>query len=223
MKLNEIIYNAVDKSSSDLANKIAADKVTGTLAPNPMLPRTAPPQDVYDQDYGMESPLTKFSPGRMRPMWDQPEVAVTHTPISSFLNSGQAQNTQLAQIIGGVVGGVQAPPSGFGYVPNMQLVIKANGPVHIAATLSVQSNVANDTVQFAFYRGASLISQIFSHTTPATVNTPSLVSLTMVDSDLDLHNPLNFESYSLKWKAGTGVLSAVGSQRALYLLNLTPQ
>lgn len=224
-KLNEIIDNAVEKSSTQLANQIAADKVTGTLAPNPMQARTAPAQDVYDQDYGMESPLTKFSPGRMRPMWDQPTVALTHTPISSWLNSGQAQNTEVSQIIGGVAQNVLAPPSGASLtpVPNMQVVLRANGPVHLTATLSVQSNISCDTVAFAFYRTGKQISQIFTETTSNAANSPRLVNLSMIDSNLDAHAPLNSEVYALYWAAASTNLIAVGAQRSFFAINLTPQ
>lgn len=218
--LRDIMKEQIDAAMADLHRDIG--NLPGQHAPNP-LPFRAPPQhDVYDENVAFVSPVARFSPGVLRQSWSHPEVALTHTPVSSLLSSGQAGNTQTAQIIGGVKQDVVAPTSAWGAVPNMQLVVRANGPVHVTASLSVKSTDASDVVSFAFYRNGSLVSQIFTHTTPSAAGKSSLVNLSMIDTNVDAHGFLNPEIYALYWKAGTGTLTAVGSQRSMYAINLTP-
>ena len=105
----------------------------------------------------------------------------------------------------------------------MEASVIANGPVHLTATLSVQSNVANDSVQFAFYRQGQQLSQAFVHTTPSVNNTPSLVNLSMIDEQPIVRGFKSNLVYSLYWKAGTGALTATGVSRSMYLISLVPQ
>ena len=224
-KLSDIIKGAVNSAVTQSGVNAQAEvgRVGPGFGPNPLQPRGfASPQDVYDQSVGYESPFNHLAPGAMRAMWSVPDVAVTHTPVNTLTSAGVPNSTQSAQIVGGLVSNPVSPATGFNTVPNMQLQIVTNGPVHVIANLSVQSNVASDLVQFAFYRDGNQVGQIFTHTLPSTTNTASLIHLAIIDNPALVASFLTPHIYALNWKAGTGVLKAATTQRSMYSLKLTP-
>jgi|SRR5579871_433002 len=199
-------------------------RITSQQAPNVTPARSyASPMDVYEDEVGFDSPFSYLSTGTRRIMWQIPDIAITHTPLSSVLTSAsQSADFTQAQIIGGgIPATTNAPASGWSVVPNMEATIIVNGPAQITASLIVQSNVANDTISFAVYRAGKQITPAYQQTT-SNANTPTFVQISTVDNTLLVHSPLNREVYQLYWKAGSGALTTTNNQRTFYVTNLVP-
>jgi hypothetical protein len=219
--LKELLQKTQDQAVEQSAANVSS--VGPNRPPTPIPPRGfASPQDAYETDIGYDSPFMNFAPGARRPMWQLPPVAITHDPVNTLLSSVTPATTQTAQITGG---GSSAPVKAtvsWGTVPNLELSLKINGPVHITATLPIQSTTASDPVQLAFYRNGALLSQIFQNTTHVNINTPTIVSLSFVDPSPLQHSPLNIETYSLFWKGPSGNISSPGVARSMFLTSLIP-
>ena len=216
--LGQIIQSQVSTAIGQNNATQAQQAIPPSGQPNPIPPRSyASDMDSYEQSVGYDSPFNTFAPGTMRAMWQIPDIALTHTPVNTLQSAGTTNSSQTNQIIGGVVGGVKAPASGWASVPNMQLQVSSTGPLFITASLSVQSTVASDSVSFAFYRDGSQIGQIFTDTTSSSANKQGLVNLSTIDSP-----PNGSHSYSLNWRQGAGTLSTTGTARAISCINLQP-
>jgi hypothetical protein len=187
-------------------------------SPAPIRPRSfASPQDVYDTSVGYESPFMNVSPGTRRAMWQVPPVAITHDPINTVKTTSPPHTTGSTQVLSGAVANVNASTS-WSTVPNMELALTVNGPVSISATIPIQSKNPAEQVQFAFYRGGQLMSQIFPHSTSSNANTPSTVTIAYVDPTPLSHSFLNLETYSVYWKAATnGNVTSPGVSRSMFL------
>jgi len=218
--LKELLQKTQDAAFNQ--GETAQNSIGPSHSPAPSKPRGyASPQDVYDTEVGYDSPFMNFAPGTRRQMWQLPDVALTHTPVNTLTTSASVQGTQATQISGGAQSSVKAA-TGWSTVPNMELNLIVNGPNHLTATVPVQSTTASDPVQFAFYRGRKPLSQIFQHTTHANINTPTLVTIAMVDTSVMLHAPLNYETYSVYWKGASGNVSSPGVGRSFFLTSLIP-
>jgi hypothetical protein len=216
--LRDILNSSIGSAIEQNNETVAQDVLTAPKQPNPQPPRSyASPMDSYEDEVGYVSPFNHLAPGTMRPMWQIPDIALTHTSVSTLQSAGTQNSTQTAQIIGGVAGGVKAPVSGWGYVPNMQLQVSSTGPLFLTASCPVQSTTNSDVVSFAFYRDGQQIGQIFSQTLSSSANNPTTINLTTIDSP-----PNGNHIYSLQWQAGSGTLSSAGTARSLTSMNLTP-
>ena len=220
-KLKDILEKVGSQAVATSASQ--QSRIGPQQSPVVMQPRGfASPQDVYDQDVGYETPFNHLSPGTMRGMWQVPDVALTHTPVNTLQSAGTPNSTQQAATAGGLVSNPSSPAAGWNTVPNMQLQVTTNGPVHVIANLSVQSNVSSDVVSFALYRDGQQVGQSFTHTTSNAANSPSLVGVAMIDNPATAKSFLTPHLYSLYWKAGSGLLTASKTQRSMYSVNLTP-
>jgi hypothetical protein len=219
--LKELLQKTQDQAIEQSAANVGS--IGSNRPPTPIPPRGfASPQDAYETDIGYDSPFMNFAPGARRPMWQLPDIAVTHTPVNTLSSSATPRTTQATQVTGGgAQNGVKAT-TGWGTVPNLELTLVVNGPVNMSATIPVQSTTASDPVQFAFYRNAQPIGQIFSHTTASTVNTATLVTVTLTDPSPLQHSPLNSEVYSVYWKGASGNVSSPGVGRSFFLTSLIP-
>lgn len=219
--LNELL----DKSQTAAENQANAEINTVGVgrSPAPIRPRGyASPQDVYDTSVGYESPFMNASPGTRRAMWSIPDVAVTHTSITTLKSSSIPSTTGATQVLSGAVPNVAASNI-WSTVPNLELSLVVNGPASMTATIPVQSENSADPVQFAFYRGGQLMSQIFTQSTASNVNTPSIVTLAYTDPNPLSHSPINLETYSVAWKASTlGNVSSPGISRSFFVNSLIP-
>jgi hypothetical protein len=218
--LKELLQQTKDAAENASAANISS--IGPGQSPSMIKPRSyASPQDVYDQDVGYESPFMNLSPGVKRAMWSIPPVAITHDPVATLTSSAVPRGTQATQIASGAASGVVAN-TGWATLPNLELQLVANGPVHLTATVPIQSTSVSDPIQFAFYRNGKPISQVFSHTTSTNVNTASLVTLTFIDPSPLTHSPLNSETYSVFWKGASGNVSSPGVGRSFFLTSLIP-
>jgi hypothetical protein len=218
--LKELLQKTQDQAVEQSAANVGS--VSVGRSPATIRPRSfASPQDVYDTDVGYESPFLNFSPGSRRAMWSLPPVAITHDPIATLTSSATPSGTHSTQISFGAQSGVLAS-AGWSTVPNLELSLVVNGPAHLTATLPIQSTSPSDPVQFAFYRGGNLLSQIFPTTTHANTNTPTIVSFSFIDPSPLAHSPLNLETYSLFWSGPSGNISSPGIGRSMFLTSLIP-
>jgi hypothetical protein len=209
---------AVDQSEAS-QNRIAPGKSPALTRPRSY----ASPMDVDDTHLGYDSPLMHVAPGTRRTMWSIPPLAVTHVPINTLKTSATPATTQASQIQGaGTKSGVVAS-NVWAPLPNLELSLTVNGPVNMSATLPVQSTSPADSVQFAFYRRGQPLSQIFSHTTHANVNTPTITTLAFTDPSPLTHSPLNSETYQVWWKGASGNVSSPGVGRSFFVTSLIPQ
>jgi hypothetical protein len=216
--LRDILSSSITSALESNNEQIAREQLPPFRQPNPQPPRSyASPMDSYENEVGYDSPFNHLAPGATRPMWQIPDIALTHTPVSTLVRAGIPNSTQTAQIVGGVMGGVVAPASGWAPVPNMQLRVSSTGPLVLTASCGVQSTSASDAIQFAFYRDGNQIGQIFTQTTSSVAGMAGTISLSTIDQP-----PTGSHIYALYWKAGSGTLSSTGTARSLFSMNLTP-
>ncbi len=219
--LNELLDKAQDAAEQRSTAEI--NTFGPSRSPAPIRPRGyASPQDVYDTEVGYESPFMNVSPGTRRAMWQIPDVALTHTSITTLRSSSTPSTTGATQVLSGAVPNVAASNI-WSTVPNLELSLVVNGPASMTATIPVQSKKSADPVQFAFYRGGQLMSQIFTQSTASNVNTPTIVTLAYTDAAPLSHSLLNMETYSVYWKASTlGNVISPGVGRSLFVNSLIP-
>jgi hypothetical protein len=219
--LNELLDKT--QAAAERQANVELNTISPNRPPTPSRPRSyASPQDVYDTSIGYESPFMNVSPGTRRAMWQIPDVALTHTTVNTIKSSSIPRTTGATQILNGAIANVAASNI-WSTVPNLELSLVVNGPASISATVPLQSKNSADPVQFAFYRGGQLMSQIFTHATSSNVNTPSIVTFAYTDSAPLSHGLLNLETYSLFWKATTlGNVTSPGVSRSMFVNSLIP-
>jgi hypothetical protein len=214
------LNNLLEKTQDAAEQQASAEINTIGPSRSPVVNRPrgyASPQDVYDTSVGYESPFMNASMGVKRAMWQVPPVAITHDPINTVKATSVSPTTGATQVLAGAVPNVAASNI-WSTVPNLELSLRVNGPASISATIPIQSKNANDLIQFAFYRGGGLISQIFNHSTASNANTPTVITLAYVDPSPLSHSPLNPETYSIYWKATTlGNVTSPGVARSMFL------
>jgi hypothetical protein len=175
------------------------------------------PTDSYENEIGFDNPQSSFAPGALRGMWSVADQQQASVPTTA-LRVGNANSNQTAAIQGGIAKNPVAPAATWATVPQMVMNLTARGPVIIAASVSVQSSVANDVAGFAIYRDGLLIGNHVTTTLPGTASTAMLVQLSSMDTP-----PQGLHFYSMQWSPGTGTLTATSNQRNLYGVNLSPQ
>jgi len=203
---------------------IQKNDVRGGLVPVGHGPQVPPartylsPSDSYEDEIGYDSPVVGHAPGMRRGMWQVYEQQQAHVPVTNLTSSGNTNNNAVAAIQGGLTQNPVAPAATWAVVPQMILPVRAQGPVHIIANVSVRSSIANDIPGFALYRDGNLLGNHLTHTTPATVSASSIVQLSVLDTPTTGQH-----IYALYWSPGTGTLIANSNQRNMYAINLTPQ
>ncbi len=202
---------------------ISANNATEGRTPIGRAPIASParsyfsPTDSYENQIGFDNPQVSFAPGALRGMWSVADQQQASVPTTA-LKVGNTNSNQLAAIQGGIPKNPVAPATIWASVPQMIMNLQVRGPVVIAASVSVQSSVANDTVGFAVYRDGKLIGNHVTTTLPATASTAMLVQLSSMDTP-----PNGLHVYAMYWSPGTGTLTATSNQRNLYGVNLSPQ
>jgi hypothetical protein len=202
---------------------ISANNATEGRTPIGRAPIASPargyfsPTDSYENQIGFDNPQTSFAPGALRGMWSVADQQQASVPTTA-LKVGNTNSNQVAAIQGGIAKNPVAPATVWASVPQMIMNLQVRGPVVIAASVSVQSSVANDTIGCAIYRDGKLIGNHVTTTLPATASTAMLVQLSSIDSP-----PQGLHVYAMYWSPGTGTLVATSNQRNLYGVNLSPQ
>lgn len=215
-----------------MAKPTLADRITAAIQANDAksgaIPTGRGPQpiparsymtatDSYETQIGFDNPLMGNAPGSARPMFQVYEQQQAHIPVTNLRTSGGANSNAIAALQGGITQNPVAPATTWAVVPQMMLPVKATGPIHVIANVTVRSSSNNDDASFAIYRDGNLIGNKVTHLM-ATVGSPTLVQVSLVDSP-----PIGQHIYALYWSPGTGTLTAHSNQRNMYLMNLTPQ
>lgn len=176
------------------------------------------PVDSYEDEIGHVSQTVNFHPGAMRGMWSVAEQQQASVPVTAITSSGNANSNAISAIQGGIAQNPKAPATAWSAVPSLLTNLRTQGPVVIAANVSIQSTVASDTVAFAIYRDGLLIGNHVTHTLPGTASTSSLVQISTMDNP-----PTGNHLYALYWSPGAGTLIATSNYRNIYAVNLSPQ
>ncbi len=206
-----------------ISSAIEANNATEGRVPIGRSPIASParsyfsPTDSYENEIGFSNPQTSFAPGSLRGMWSVADQQQASVPTTA-LKVGNTNDNQIAAIKGGIAKNPVAPATQWASVPQMIMNLNVRGPVVIAASVSVQSSVANDTIGCAIYRDGMLIGNHVTTTLPATASTAVLIQLSSMDSP-----PQGLHVYAMFWSPGTGTLVATSNQRNLYGVNLSPQ
>lgn len=172
--------------------------------------------DTYDQNTQVEHLEEAFATGK-RPMWNIPTVAVVSSKVGTIKQSANVVSVSpnLATQ-SGILSGPTTNVATFTVVPNMAQVIRASGPVQVAFSLNASTANASDPVSFAVFRDGVQVSQTYLGSGAA--NTAFSVIGSYTDNP-----PAGNHIYDLRWAKGSSVVTAVGKQRTIQVLNLRAQ